>query len=57
MENVKATLELTSVLFQCGIITFVGIYVLNCYRNYRSKIGTRKQASKIVLAKTKKGLA
>jgi len=34
MEKVHAFIELTSILFKCGVIVAVGLYALSRYRNY-----------------------
>lgn len=57
MENVLAVIELTGVLFKCGVIASVGLYVLHRYRGYRKATVIRRAYNRTILRTTKKGLA
>ena len=54
MNDVMAAIELTKVLFQCGVIIGVGLYVLKAYRSYRENSILERATNRILLHKEKR---
>jgi hypothetical protein len=49
-----AVIELIGVLFECGVIAGVGLYILARYRAYREATAVRKAYNRTILRTSKK---